>query len=144
MNAEEYLVDRIQRLEKENAFLKSSNERKLVELQDRSKTIIAFSKIVEGIMNESDLVIRDLERHCDVGIAKIKIKGIDLTFHGDMVCEILQEAYNITHTVKDCGPWEPPTSDPEFFKNTHDGMSYDEYIRNKAIIVQKRKEDKQK
>ena len=144
MYAEEYLVERIQRLEKENTFLKSSNERKLVELQDKSNTIMAFAKILEEIMKESELVVRDLDRHCDLGIAKLKITVLEHVYHGDMVCEILQQAYNNTHQVKDCGPWEPPTTDSEFFKSTHDGMSYDEYLRNKAIIVQKRKEEEKK
>lgn len=140
MYAEEYLIDRMKKLENENEFLKSQNEMKLRKITEQNNTIIAFANILEEIMKESCLTVRDLDRHCDLGIAKIKITVLEHVYHGDLVCEILQEAYDNTHGVKIDKAWEPPTSDPEFFKATHDGMSYDEYLKNKAIMVQKRKE----
>lgn len=140
MYAEEYLVDRIKKLENKNDCLKYQNEMKLKKIEEQNNTILAFAKILEEIMKESEVTVRDLDRHCDLGIAKLKIPVMEHVYHGDLVCEILQEAYNHTHAVKDCSPWAPPTNDPEFFKATHDGMSFDEYLRE--AIIQKRKEEK--
>lgn len=115
MYAEEYLVERIKKLEKENDFLKSSNERKLIELKDKSDTILAFANILEEIMKESELTVRNLDRG-DLGIAKLKITVMEHVYHGVLVCEILQQAYNNTHEIK---PWEPPTTDPKFNEIVH-------------------------
>lgn len=128
MYAEEYLIDRMKKLENENEFLKSQNEMKLRKITEQNNTIAAFANILEEIMKESDLTVRDLDRHCDLGIAKIKITVLEHVYHGDLVCEILQEAYDNTHGVKIGKPWESPMSDPEFFKIAHDGMSFDECL----------------
>lgn len=137
MFAEEYLVERIKKLENKVAALESSNERKLFELKERADVINAFAYIIEKIMKKSYIKLYNMDEHKDMALAKVTFPiAAEFEFHGYKVCEILQGAYDNTHTAS---PLEPPTTDPEFndivhrqFKKIED-PELEEYLRSKAL-----------